>query len=181
MEEKNTQKDQEEIVEEIINETEETVNEEQESSEEVTEETSSNEEIEKLTDSLQRLQAEYSNYRRRTTEEKATIGLFANEKILNDIIPVIDNMERAIEASDDKESTMYKGIEMVLKQLKDTIAKYGVEEIEAEGAEFDPNLHMAVMQEAVEGIEPNQVVMVLQKGYTIGSKVLRAAMVKVTC
>lgn len=139
------------------------------------------EEIDTLNDQYQRLQAEYANYRRRTQQEKETVGIFANEKILNDLIPVIDNMERALQACEDKDNSMFKGIDLVYKQLKDTLTKFGVEEINAKDAEFDPNLHLAVMQESVEGIEPNKVVDVLQKGYTLKNKVLRASMVKVSC
>lgn len=138
-------------------------------------------EIEELNDKYQRLQAEYANYRRRTQQEKETIGVFANEKIITDLVPVLDSMERALEACTDKEDTMYKGIDLVYKQLKDTLTKFGVEEIEAEDKTFDPNLHLAVMQESVEGVEPNQIVMVLQKGYKLGTKVLRPTMVKVSC
>ena len=138
-------------------------------------------ELEALNDKHQRLQAEYANYRRRTNEEKETIGLFANEKILNDIIPVIDSMERALEACDDKEGSMYQGIDLVYKQLQGILTKYGVEAIEAENADFDPNLHLAVMQESVDGVEANKVVVVLQKGYKLGNKVLRPSMVKVSC
>ena len=139
------------------------------------------EEIDALNDQYQRLQAEYANYRRRTQQEKETVGIFANEKILNDLIPVIDNMERALEACEDKENNMFKGIDLVYKQLKDTLNKFGVEEIDAKDADFDPHLHLAVMQEAVEGVEPNKVVDVLQKGYKLKNKVLRASMVKVSC
>lgn len=138
-------------------------------------------EIDKVNEQYQRIQAEYANYRRRTQQEKETIGLFANEKIINDLIPVIDSMERALEACEDKEDSMYKGIDLVYKQLQDTLNKFGVEEIEALDQEFDPNLHLAVMQEIIDGVEANKVVMVLQKGYKLGSKVLRASMVKVSC
>ena len=137
--------------------------------------------VEASEDKYKRLQAEYSNYIRRTQQEKETIGIFANEKILHELIPVIDSMERALEACTDKEDTMFKGVELVYKQLKDMITKFGVEEIEAQDADFDPNLHLAVMQESVDGVEPNKVVMVLQKGYKLGNKVLRASMVKVSC
>lgn len=138
-------------------------------------------EIQLINDQYMRLQADYSNFRRRTQQEKETIGLFANEKILNDLIPVIDNMERALDACDDKESTMYQGIDLVYKQLKDTLNKFGVEEIEAQDQDFDPNFHLAVMQESVDGVEPNKIVMILQKGYKLGTKVLRPSMVKVSC
>lgn len=178
MEEKNIQEElneEIELTEEVTEETQEEVNEE---AQEVDERDLK---IEELTDSLQRLQAEYANYRRRTQQEKETIGVFANEKILNELIPVVDSMERALEACTDKEDTMFKGVELVYKQLKDMMTKFGLEEIEAEDAEFDPNLHLAVMQESIDGVEPNKVVMVLQKGYKLGNKVLRASMVKVSC
>ena len=138
-------------------------------------------ELDELNDKYQRLQAEYANYRRRTQQEKETIGVFANEKIITELIPVIDSMERALDACEDKEDTMYKGISLVHKQLIDTLVKFGVEEIEAESKEFDPNLHLAVMQESVDGVEANQIVMVLQIGYKLGTKVVRPSMVKVSC
>ena len=149
--------------------------------EEKLEEKKLRDEIDTLNDQYKRLQAEYANYRRRTQEEKETIGIFANEKMISELIPVIDSMERALDACTDKEDAMFKGVELVYKQLKDMIIKFGVEEIEAENAEFDPNLHLAVMQESIDGVEPNKVVMVLQKGYKLGNKVLRASMVKVSC
>ena len=178
LEEKNIQEELNEEIElneEVTEETQEEVNEE---AQEVDERDLK---IEELTDSLQRLQAEYANYRRRTQQEKETIGVFANEKILNELIPVVDSMERALEACTDKEDTMYKGIDLVYKQLTATFEKFGLQEIEAENADFDPNLHLAVMQEAVDGVEANKVVMVLQKGYKLNTKVLRPSMVKVSC
>ncbi|WGX76761.1 nucleotide exchange factor GrpE [Paraclostridium bifermentans] len=152
----NASEEVEEVIEEAIEEATE--------AKEVDEADEKDSKIEELTDTLQRLQAEYANYRRRTQQEKETMGVFANEKILNELIPVMDNMERAMDACTDKEDNMYKGIDMVQKQLKATFEKFGLEEIEAEGQEFDPNLHLAVMQEAVDGTPANQVVMVLQKG-----------------
>ena len=137
--------------------------------------------VEEKEDKYKRLQAEYSNYIRRTQEEKQTIGIFANEKIIKELIPVIDSMERAMDACSDKEDDMYKGIELVHKQLLDCLQKFEVEEISALNEEFDPNLHLAVMQESVEGVEPNKVVMVLQKGYKLKTKVIRPTMVKVSC
>ena len=137
--------------------------------------------IDEKDDKYKRLQAEYSNYMRRTQQEKETIGLFANEKIIGELIPVLDSMERAIDACTDKEDNMYKGIELVHKQLIDCLQKFGLEEIAALNEVFDPNLHLAVMQESVEGVEPNKVVMVLQKGYKLKTKVIRPTMVKVSC
>ena len=137
--------------------------------------------VEASEDKYKRLQAEYSNYIRRTQQEKETIGVFANEKIITELIPVIDNMERALDACPDKEEALYKGVDLVYKQLKDSLVKFGVEEIEALNEEFNPHLHLAVMQENVEDVEPNKVIMVMQKGYKLKTKVLRPAMVKVSC
>lgn len=137
--------------------------------------------VEEKEDKYIRLQAEYSNYMRRTQEEKQTIGIFANEKIITELIPVIDSMERAMDACADKENDMYKGIELVHKQLIDCLEKFEVEQISALNEDFDPNLHLAVMQESIEGVEPNKVVMVLQKGYKLNTKVIRPTMVKVSC
>ena len=110
MEEKNIQEELNEEIELTEEVTEET---QEEANEEVQEVDERDLKIEELTDSLQRLQAEYANYRRRTQQEKETIGVFANEKILNELIPVVDSMERALEACTDKEDTMYKGIDLV--------------------------------------------------------------------
>ena len=133
-------------------------------------------------EAILRLNAEYANFRRRTAEEKATIGLYANEKVFNELIPVIDNMKRALEACEDNESPLFVGVDMVYKQLLDALKSSGLESIDAElGQEFDPNLHMAVMQEASDEYEPGKILMVLQKGYKLDKKVLRASMVKVSC
>lgn len=164
-------------VEEVINE--DIVNNEENI--DVEESDSKDVEIQTLKDSLQRLQADFNNFRRRTQQEKESLSIYANEKMVIDLLPVIDNMERALEACDDKESDMYKGIELVYKQLKDTLSKFSVEEIAAQNEEFDPNLHMAVMQEPAEGVEPNKVIQVLQKGYKLSSRVIRPSMVKVSC
>ena len=185
MEEKNIQQEElekETLAEEVTEDVE--VNNQEDNVSDINEkleEKKLKEEIDSLNDQYTRLQADYSNFRRRTQQEKETIGIFANEKILNDLIPVIDNMERALEACEDKENTMYQGIDLVYKQLQSTLTKFGVEEIEALDLEFDPNLHLAVMQESIDGVEPNKVVMVLQKGYKLGIKVLRPSMVKVSC
>jgi molecular chaperone GrpE len=137
-------------------------------------------ELHELKDSYTRLQAEYANHIRRTKQEKDALSLFANEKIMSELIPVIDSMERALDACDDKENNMYKGIELVHKQLIDALAKSGLEPIEAMDQDFDPNFHLAITQESVEGVEPDKVIMELQKGYKLGTKVIRPSMVKVS-
>lgn len=128
-----------------------------------------------------RLNAEYSNFRRRTTEEKQSIGIYATEKVMDELIPVIDNMERALESFEDKENPLYKGVELVYKQMLDALAKAGLELIPSEvGSDFDHNMHMAVIQEPSEEYEAGKITLVLQKGYKLGKKVLRASMVKVS-
>ena len=132
-------------------------------------------------EALKRINAEYANYRRRTMEEKASIGLYANEKIVSGLIPVIDNLERALDSFENKEDNLYVGVEMVYKQLIETLKNAGVEEIKAEiGSDFDHNMHMAVIQEESQEYDSGKILMVLQKGYMLGKKVLRATMVKVS-
>ena len=163
---------QEEVVE-----NEETTEESQENVvdiEDKLEEKNLRDEMDALNDQYKRLQAEYANYRRRTQQEKETIGIFANEKILNELIPVIDSMERALEACTDKEDTMFKGVELVYKQVKDMITKFGVEEIEAIGLPFDADTFEAIttipsQDESQKGI----VLDCIQKGYKLNDKIIR--------
>ena len=129
-----------------------------------------------------RINAEYANYRRRTAEEKRTIGLYANEKVMTSLIPVIDNMERALDSFEDKENPLYVGVEMVYKQMMDALSDAGMKEIPAEiGSDFDHNMHMAVMQEPSEEYDEGKITMIMQKGYSLGDKILRATMVRVSC
>ncbi|SHJ79158.1 nucleotide exchange factor GrpE [Paramaledivibacter caminithermalis] len=130
-----------------------------------------------------RLSADFQNYKRRIEKEKSDIYKFGSEKIVVDILPVIDNFERAIKAAkdNDKETDgLLDGIEMIFSQLVDVLKKHGVEEIDAFEKEFDPNLHHAVMQEEASDRESNIVTEVFQKGYTLNSKVIRPSMVKVS-
>lgn len=133
-------------------------------------------------DAYMRINAEYSNFRRRTAEEKESIGLYANEKIMNGLIPVIDNMERALDSFEDKENPLYVGVEMVYKQMMDALSDAGMKEIPAEiGSDFDHNMHMAVMQEPSDEYGEGKITMVMQKGYSVGDKIIRPSMVKVSC
>lgn len=128
-----------------------------------------------------RLQAEFDNYRKRTTAEKAAAREDGYADALRAMLPTIDNLERALSAARDSGSeSISQGIEMVLKQFLETFAKKGLCEIEALGAPFDPNLHAAVMQEPAENDEQRDTVaQVLQKGYLYGDRVLRYSTVKV--
>lgn len=125
-----------------------------------------------------RLDAEYYNYRTRSLKEKQDAYDNALIKAVTDILSVIDNFERALSA-ETEDAAYKKGIEMIFKQYTDILAKLGVEEIKAEGETFDPKLHNAVTQVTDESLGENVVAQVLQKGYTLGKKVVRHAMVAV--
>ena len=124
-----------------------------------------------------RLMADFQNYRKRAEKEKRDLYSYANEKIMTDLLTVMDNFERALEH--DAGDGFKEGIEMIFKQLTDVLEKDGLAEIPALGEEFDPNVHNAVMTEETEDYESGKVSGVLQKGYTLNGKVIRPAMVKV--
>lgn len=130
----------------------------------------------------QRLKAEFENYRRRTEKEKADLIEYGKEQVILDILPVIDNFERALEAShgDNEEIASFKeGVNLIYRQFKGILEKIGVKEIEALGQIFDPYKHHAVMQEEVEDKKENEIIEVFQKGYMFNNKVIRPSMVKV--
>lgn len=135
------------------------------------------EELDSLKDRLLRTVAEYDNYRKRSIKEKENIYTDACEDVLKDMLPVLDNLERALVVDGNAED-LKKGIEMTVKQFNNSLEKLGVEEVDASG-EFDPNLHNAVMHAEDENLGKNQIAEVFQKGYKKGSKVLRYSMVKV--
>lgn len=135
------------------------------------------EELDTTKDRLLRLTAEYDNYRKRTTKEKEGIYSDAYVDVLKEIIPILDNLERAIEADGSVED-LKKGIEMTIKGCQDSFTKLGIEEIDASG-EFDPNVHNAVMHIEDENLEKNAISEVFQKGYKKDDKIIRHTMVKV--
>lgn len=137
------------------------------------------EQVKEAQDKWLRQLAEFENFRKRTNQEKQ--GMYNNgvRDTIEKFLPVVDNFERAVAATEDKESSTYKGIEMILKQMLDVMKAIGVEEIPAEGELFDPNVHAAVMHIEDESCDDNVVVEVFQKGYKHGDKVIRPAMVKV--
>lgn len=131
-----------------------------------------------LKESFARLQADFVNYKRRTEQEKSDYLDLGVSKVIIDILPIVDNFERALEVKED--SKFYEGVEMIYTQIKGLLDKNGVEEIESLNEKFDPNIHHAVFVEEVDGLDSDIVTEVLQKGYRLGEKVLRPAMVKVS-
>lgn len=125
-----------------------------------------------------RLMADFQNFKRRTEKEKSDIYAFANEKIVSELLNVIDNFERALLHGTAGDS-FAEGMNMIFKQLQGVLEQAGVKEIEALGLDFDPNFHNAVMTEDSTEYESGKVTEVLQKGYTLNSKVIRPSMVKV--
>lgn len=127
--------------------------------------------------------AEFDNFKKRTAKEKAAIYNDSVADVVEKILPLIDNFERALasfDASDSAEVGSYKeGMELLFKQFTDMLTSLGVEEIEAEGAAFDPNIHNAVMHVEDDAFDENCVAEVLLKGYKINEKVIRPSMVKV--
>lgn len=127
-----------------------------------------------------RLYAEYDNFRRRSAKERDGIYADAYCDALQQILPIIDNLERATQYSNaDPESPMAKGIELTVKSCVEALNKMGVYEIEALGKPFDPNFHNAVMHVDDDSFGENEIVEVFMKGYVKGDKVLRFSMVKV--
>ena len=173
-----------EIKENLEQEMEETVAEEGASQEAVSEATDVDEtealkgKNKELEDKLLRQIAEFDNFRKRTLKEKEEIGAVAKTKCISELLPVLDNFERALQAQCADED-FKKGVEMIFQSFKDTLSKMGVEEIKAEGQTFDPELHYAVSRIEDESLGENVVASVLQKGYKIGEKVIRHAMVAV--
>ena len=131
---------------------------------------------------LLRMQADFDNYRKRVAREREEMYSNALEDIVLQLLPVVDNMERAVEAfkKDELDEKYVSGIEMVYKQLIEVLNKNDVREIEALNKEFDPNLHHAVMQEPGGDEDENKIKEVFQKGYMLGKKVIRPTLVKVS-
>lgn len=129
-------------------------------------------------DKYLRLLAEYDNFRKRSVKEKLDASDNATAKAALEVISVIDNFERAV-AAECSDENYKKGVEMIYDQFINVIKKLGVEEIDALGKDFDPNLHNAVTQIEDESLGENVVAQVYQKGYKLGDKVIRCAMVVV--
>ena len=134
-------------------------------------------------DSVLRAQAEVQNMRRRTERDVANAHKFALEKFSSDLLPVVDTLERALQSAVDSENgddAIREGIELTLKMLTDTLKKHGVEQNDPLGEPFNPELHQAMSMQPSPDMEPNTVMAVLQKGYTLGGRLVRPAMVVVS-
>jgi len=135
-------------------------------------------ELDTKNDQLLRTAAEFDNFKKRTEREKASIAEFAKAGLIKQLLPILDNIDRA--SSADHDSADYiKGIEMIVKQFESIVSNLGIEEVAKAGDQFDPNFHEAVMHIDDESLGENVITDVLQKGYKIGDTVIRAAMVKV--
>lgn len=140
-------------------------------------------ERDELKDRLLRLAAETDNYKKRSEREKADFLKRANETILRDMLPVMDNLERALEHAVEEggsEAPMVKGLELTSQELWKVLERHGVERIEALGEPFDPELHEAMMQQEDADADENTVIGVMQKGYLSYGRLLRPAMVVVS-
>lgn len=137
-------------------------------------------EEEALSQKYMRLAADFQNFKRRTEKEKTDIYQYANEKIALDIIEVMDNFDRALAHIEDVQDKGFaEGMEKIYKQLSGVLDKNNIIEIKAEGEEFDPKFHNAVMTEENPDFESGIVIQAMQKGYTLNGKVIRPSMVKV--
>lgn len=141
-------------------------------------------EIDDLNEENLRVKAELVNYRKRKDEEVTRMLKYANEDLVEELLPVIDNLERAIKLETEDASEEVKkylaGVKMIYCNAIAALEKYGVKAIDGNNKPFDPTYHQAVMTEAREGVEPGMVLDVLQKGYLLKDKVIRPAMVKVS-
>ena len=139
--------------------------------------------IKELEDNLLRSQAELINYKKRRDEEVSRLLKYANEDVIKEILPILDNFERAINMDDDnlddEVSKFLSGVKMIYANLKNILDKLEVKEIEALNSKFDPTYHQAVLQEHNDEYEEGIILDVMQKGYMYKDKVIRPAMVKV--
>ncbi len=129
------------------------------------------------------LAAEMDNYKKRVERERENLVKYGNERVLSDLLQIVDNFERTTEMlkhdQDPKIKNIVVGMDMVTKQFIDTLGKHGLTLVASVGKDFDPHLHEAIAQEYVEGAKPNQVVKEFQKGYSLNGRLLRAAKVVV--
>lgn len=125
-----------------------------------------------------RLQADFENFRRRTRQEKEELAAVVTQSLLKDMLPLLDNFERALSA-DKNAATFHQGVEMIYKQMVEALQKNGLEYIETAGKKFDPNFHEAVMRVQNPEKEDDDIALEMQKGYMAKGRVIRPSMVQV--
>ncbi len=135
--------------------------------------------VEEYVQLLQRVQADFDNFRKRTAQEREDWSRYCSMRLATNLLPVLDNFERALSAGGQDIKQFMEGMELIYKQLKAALEKEGVQAMDAVGKEFDPNYHEAVMQASSEEHPDNTVIEEFQKGYLLGDRVIRPAMVKV--
>ncbi len=137
-----------------------------------------------LQERLLRLQAEFENFRKRTLREKEEAFRYGHQNLVKDLLPTVDNLERAIESARGSQGGdlegLLQGVEMVLRELLAILANFGLERIDAEGAAFDPAVHEAMAQQPDESVAPNTVIQVFETGYRLRDRLLRPARVVVS-
>ena len=133
-----------------------------------------------LMDRILRLQADFDNYRRRTRQEQSELSAFVTQNLIKELLPIIDNFERALSSRPtDDPSGFGAGVEMIFRQLYGVLEKQGITTVDAVGSLFDPNRHEAILKDTESDQPEGTVVAELQKGYAVGGKVIRPALVKV--
>ena len=137
------------------------------------------EKIKELDDKYLRILAEYDNFRKRSQKEKADIYSTSKAEVIEQILPILDNFDRAAQNSEADFDAYKKGIELIFGQFLKVLEKFGVESFGEEGDTFDPNLHTAVMAVTDDSLGENTIAQVFSKGYRLGDKIIREAAVKV--
>lgn len=142
-------------------------------------------ELEELRDRYLRLGADFDNFRRRNLKEREDLHNYANENLIKELLGTVDNLERALQHARDAEGraepdTILEGVELTYRSLMQALEKFGVREVETEGAKFDPTVHEAIRQVPSAEHPPGTVVEVFQKGYLLKDRLLRAALVVVS-
>ncbi len=183
-----TEEKNENLQEEVVEESAENAEETAEVVEEKTAEELLQEKIEKLEEEVKasedkylRLYAEFENFKRRKNQEIETNNVYKSQKVITEILPSLDNLERALQVDSDNEEVkaLRKGVEMVYEGILNVLKTEGVEEVETENVQFDPSIHHAVMQGEESDKESGVILDTFQKGYKLKDRVIRPAMVKV--
>lgn len=135
--------------------------------------------LDEMNERYKRLQADFDNFRRRTRQEKEELSIIVTERILGNLLPVVDNFERATASVATDVNTLSTGVEMIFRQLNNVLAELGVEPVNAVGNMFDPTQHEAVMRMQDANQPDGMIIEELQKGYKVNGRVIRPSMVKV--